>query len=183
MDEMMKVTILQPFEKRRMLDGNTFLDPNLVMDARHRIFREDVRESSSKAAVLAEARRYQLSINHYVKYTHMFLSLIQKSDHCRLLAQEETREQRLKREQALVERELRKFEQDLKKYRPKCCRPCGKKNMASSSDEDFWKVPSRVKVKFNFDDKRLITFRATRTISLKYCQNTHIRYLRNISHI
>ncbi|XP_032666124.1 coiled-coil domain-containing protein 191-like [Odontomachus brunneus] len=123
MGEMMKVTILQPSEKRRMLedDRKPFLDPNIIMDARHRIFREDLCKSSSKSAVLAEARR--------------------------LLAQEETREQQLKREKALVEKELRKFEQDLKKYRPKCCGPytCSKKNIASSSDEDFWKIPSRVK--------------------------------------
>lgn len=61
----------------------------------------------------------------------------------------------MKREQALVERELRKFEQDLKKFRPKCCGPytCSKKSIASSSDEDFWKIPSRVKVKLIFDDK------------------------------
>lgn len=68
MDEMMKVTIFQPSEKRRMLedDRSTFLDPNIIMDARHRIFREDLCISSDKAAVLAEARRcvYQFAIIH-----------------------------------------------------------------------------------------------------------------------
>lgn len=55
-----------------------------------------------------------------------------------------------------MERELRKFEQDLDKYRPKCCGPyvCSRKTMASSSDEDFWKMPSRVKVKLHFDGER-----------------------------
>lgn len=64
MDEMMKVTILQPSEKRRMLedDRKTFLDPNIIMDARHRIFHEELAKSSSKSAVLAEARRYALPI-------------------------------------------------------------------------------------------------------------------------
>ncbi|XP_019698421.1 trichohyalin [Harpegnathos saltator] len=123
MNEMMKVTILQPSEKRRMLedDKKTFLDPNIIMDARHRIFREDLHESLNKSAILAEARK--------------------------LLAQEEMREQQLKKEQAFVERELRKFEQDLQKYHPKSCGPytCSKKSIANSSDEDFWKTPGRVK--------------------------------------
>lgn len=73
------------------------------------------------------------------------------------MAQEETREKQLRREQALVERELRKFEQDMQKYRPKCCGPstCSKKTMANSSDEDFWKVPSRVKVRLTIDNVKL----------------------------
>lgn len=60
MDEMMKVTIFQPSEKRRMLEDErkTFLDPNLVMDARHRILREDLASFPAKSSVLAEARRY-----------------------------------------------------------------------------------------------------------------------------
>jgi len=60
MDEMMKVTIFQPSEKRRMLEDErkTFLDPNLVMDARHRVFREDLVNSQAKFSILAEARRY-----------------------------------------------------------------------------------------------------------------------------
>lgn len=60
MNEMMKVTIFQPSEKRRMLkdESKSFLDPNLVMDARHRIFREDVANSSAKSSALAEAERY-----------------------------------------------------------------------------------------------------------------------------
>ncbi|XP_011866590.1 PREDICTED: trichohyalin [Vollenhovia emeryi] len=123
MDEMMKVTIFQPSEKRRMLEDErrTFLDPNLVMDARHRIFREDPAGSPAKPSVLAETGR--------------------------LLAQEETRELQLKREQTFIERELRKFEQDLQKSRPKFCGLCSRKNIASSDDENFWRTSSRVKVR------------------------------------
>ncbi|XP_014468037.1 PREDICTED: calponin homology domain-containing protein DDB_G0272472 [Dinoponera quadriceps] len=149
MDEMMKATIFHPSEKRRMLedDRKTFLDPNLIMDARHRIFREELCKSSSKAAILAEARKYKILT-------------LQSFSHCRLLTQEETKEQQLKREQALVERELRKFEQDLQKYHPKCCGPyaCSKKTIASSSDEGFWKIPSRAgeKVKFIFLIQRIV---------------------------
>lgn len=60
MDEMMKVTIFQPSEKRRMLEDErrTFLDPNLIMDARHKIFRENLCKSPAKSSVLAEARKY-----------------------------------------------------------------------------------------------------------------------------
>lgn len=70
MDEMMKVTIFQPSEKRRMLedDRKPFLDPNIIMDARHRIFREDLCKSSSKSAVLAEARRYVYPTNLICSY-------------------------------------------------------------------------------------------------------------------
>lgn len=69
----------------------------------------------------------------------------------RLLKQEETRELQWKREQAFIEKELRKFEQDLQKSRPKFCGLCSKKNIASSDDENFWRTTSRVKVKL--DDK------------------------------
>ncbi|XP_024871056.1 trichohyalin [Temnothorax curvispinosus] len=122
MNDMMKITIFQPSEKRRMLEDErkTFLDPNLVMDARHRIFREDLASSPAiKSSVLTEARR--------------------------LLTKEETRELQLKREQAFIERELRKFEQDLQKSRPKFCGLCSRKNIASSDDENFWRTSSRVK--------------------------------------
>lgn len=60
-------------------------------------------------------------------------------------------ELQLKREQAFIERELRKFEQDLQKSRPKFCGLCSRKNIASSDDENFWRTSSRVKVKL--DDK------------------------------
>lgn len=66
MNEMMKVTIFQPSEKHRMLkdESKTFLDPNLVMDARHRIFHEDLAISSAKSSALAEAERY--TFEHYI---------------------------------------------------------------------------------------------------------------------
>lgn len=66
---------------------------------------------------------------------------------CRLLKQEETRELQLKREQVFIEKELRKFEQDLQKSRPKFCGLCSRKNIASSDDENFWRTSSRIKVK------------------------------------
>ena len=67
MDEMMKVTIFEPSEKRRMLEDErkTFLDPNVVMNARHRIFRE-LASSPAKSSVLAEARRYTPSNFTYI---------------------------------------------------------------------------------------------------------------------
>ncbi|KAG5318037.1 CC191 protein, partial [Pseudoatta argentina] len=125
MDKMMKVTIFEPSEKRRMLEDErkTFLDPNVIMDARHRIFREDLASSPAKSSVLAEARR--------------------------LLMQEKMKELQTKREQAFIQRELRKFEQDLQKSRPKFCGLCSRKNIASSDDENFWKTSSRVKKNYH----------------------------------
>ncbi|KYQ54786.1 hypothetical protein ALC60_06388 [Trachymyrmex zeteki] len=121
MDEMMKVTIFEPSEKRRMLEDErkTFLDPNLVMDARHRIFREDLASSPAKSSVLAEARR--------------------------LLTQEKMKELQVKREQTFIQRELHKFEQDLQKTHPKFCGLCSRKNIASSDDENFWRTSSKIK--------------------------------------
>ncbi|XP_026824401.1 trichohyalin [Ooceraea biroi] len=120
MDEMMKVAIFQPFETRRMLEDErrNFVDPNLVMDARHRIFRENLYSSPARP-VLTDTKK--------------------------LLTQEEMRELQLKREEAIVERELRKFEQDLQKSRPKFCEPCSRKNIANSDDENFWRTSSRIK--------------------------------------
>ncbi|KMQ97320.1 coiled-coil domain-containing protein [Lasius niger] len=121
MDEMMRVTIFKPSEKRRMLEDErkAFPDPNLIMDARHRIFRENFTSFQTKSSILAEARK--------------------------LLTEEEMRELQLKKEQAFMERELRKFEQDLQKSRPKFYGPCSRKTIASSNDENFWRTSSRVK--------------------------------------
>jgi len=78
---------------------------------------------------------------------NLFLSVF---IYCRLLTQEEMKELQLKREEVIVEKELRKFEQDLQKYRPKFCKPYkSKKNIANSDDENFWKISSRVKVKLD----------------------------------
>lgn len=62
MDQMMKVEIFRSSEKLRMVkdEETTFLDPNLIMDARHRILREDLSVSPTESSVLAEARRCDL---------------------------------------------------------------------------------------------------------------------------
>lgn len=62
MDRMMKVNIFHPSEKLRMLkdEEKTFLDPNLIMNARHRILREDLSASSVNDSVLAETRKYDV---------------------------------------------------------------------------------------------------------------------------
>ncbi|KAG5308863.1 CC191 protein, partial [Acromyrmex insinuator] len=140
MDKMMKVTIFEPSEKRRMLEDErkTFLDPNMVMDARHKIFREDLASSPAKSSVLAEARR--------------------------LLMQEKMKELQTKREQAFIQRELRKFEQDLQKSRPKFCGLCSRKNIASSDDQNFWKTSSRVKYLLR---RILINKRSSKSIEQK----------------
>lgn len=60
LDRMMKTDIFHPSEKLQMIrdEEKTFLDPNLIMDARHRILREDLSVSPTKCSVLAEAKRY-----------------------------------------------------------------------------------------------------------------------------
>lgn len=65
MGEMMKVTIFKPSEKRRMLEDEKkiFPDPNLIMDARHRIFRENFSSFQTKSSILAEARKYVSQFN------------------------------------------------------------------------------------------------------------------------
>jgi len=62
MDEMMKVPIFQPSEKRRMLEDEkkSFLDPNLVMDARHRIFRENLYSFPVRKSMLTDTKKYVL---------------------------------------------------------------------------------------------------------------------------
>lgn len=66
MDRMMKVSIFHPSEKLRMLkdEEKTFLDPNLIMNARHRILREDLSASSVNDSVLAETRKYDVVKNN-----------------------------------------------------------------------------------------------------------------------
>lgn len=58
MDEMMKMLIFRPSEKRRMLEDErrSFLDPNVVMDERHRIFRESS-HSSPGSSVLTDTKQ------------------------------------------------------------------------------------------------------------------------------
>jgi len=62
MDKMMKVPIFQSSEKRRMLEDEkkSFLDPNLVMDARHRIFRENLYSLPARKPMLIDTKKYVL---------------------------------------------------------------------------------------------------------------------------
>lgn len=72
------------------------------------------------------------------------------------------RELQLKREQTFIEKELRKFEQDLQRSRPEFCGSytCSRKNIVSSDDEEFWKISNKIKVKFNLNDKFLVLNKA-----------------------
>lgn len=58
------------------------------------------------------------------------------------------KELQLKKEDAIIEKELRKFGQDLEKSRGKFCGPCGRRNIASSDDENFWKTSKSRDPKF-----------------------------------
>lgn len=68
---------------------------------------------------------------------------------CRLLIEEEIQQLYIKKQQQVLERELKKFEMELSKSRPKfsnyTC--CTKKNFVSSDDEDFWKTARKLKNK------------------------------------
>lgn len=59
MDQLMKVEIFHPLEKLRLLkdDKRTFLDPNVIMDERHRTLRENFYVPPAERSVLAEAKR------------------------------------------------------------------------------------------------------------------------------
>lgn len=63
MDRMMNVNIFYPSEKLRMLkdEEKTFLDPNLIMDARHQIFKENLSASSTNDSALIEAKKYGIT--------------------------------------------------------------------------------------------------------------------------
>lgn len=68
---------------------------------------------------------------------------------CRLLIEEEIQQLYIKKQQQVLERELKKFEMELSKSRPKfsnyTC--CTKRNFISSDDEDFWKTARKLKNK------------------------------------
>ncbi|XP_033336912.2 uncharacterized protein LOC117226558 [Megalopta genalis] len=145
MDRMMNVDIFQPSEKHRMTqdERKTFLDPNLIMDARHRILREDLSASPTKCSVFAEAKR--------------------------LLAQEEETQSFLKKQQRYLERELRRFEAEVLKSRPKFSGPytCKRKSFAPSDDEEFWGSCRRTR------RKRLVFEESTeRSCSLESVMNS-----------
>lgn len=79
---------------------------------------------------------------------------------CRLLIEEEIQQLYIKKQQQVLERELKKFEMKLSKSRPKfsnyTC--CTKRNFVSSDDEDFWKTARKLKNKVDIIlNKILIT--------------------------
>lgn len=53
MDQMMNMDILHPSEKLQMLEDAEmkFLDPNIIMDTRHRIFRENLTATPTNGPV------------------------------------------------------------------------------------------------------------------------------------
>ncbi|XP_015591593.1 trichohyalin [Cephus cinctus] len=119
MEQMLRVPIFRISEKRIMLmDGIedfTGPDPNLIMDARHKIFKEPLPMSPSRSSILAEAKR--------------------------LLLDEESEVLFRKKEQELLEAELRKFQQQLCKSRPKfhTTYSCTRKALANSDNDNFWR--------------------------------------------
>ncbi|CAK9830366.1 Coiled-coil domain-containing protein 191 [Anthophora retusa] len=126
MDQMMKVDIFHPSEKLRMLkdEDKTFLDPNVIMDTRHRILRENTSALPANDSVFAEAKK--------------------------LLTQEETTQLFMKKQQRFLERELKKFEMELSKSRPKfskayTCKRGG--TFAPSDDENFWRTSRKLRNK------------------------------------
>lgn len=64
------------------------------------------------------------------------------------MKEEEIKEICLKKEQTFLEMELRKFENELHKSRPKFQHKyrCNRRNLANSNDEDFWSISNRIKV-------------------------------------
>lgn len=72
----------------------------------------------------------------------------------RLLMQEETKQLYMKKQKRFFERELKKFEMEISKSRPKFSKPytCTKRNFISSDDEDFWRTTRKLrnKVSMNF---------------------------------
>ncbi|KAF7418097.1 hypothetical protein HZH68_000750 [Vespula germanica] len=124
MNQMMKVPIFSHSEKHRLLkdDNKGLLDPNLIMDTRHKVIRDTLFNPDANCSALIEAKR--------------------------LLKEEEIKEICLKKEQTFLEMELRKFENELHKSRPKFQHKyrCNRKNLANSNDEDFWSISNRIKV-------------------------------------
>ncbi|XP_076297639.1 uncharacterized protein LOC143217344 [Lasioglossum baleicum] len=139
MNRMMKVDVFEPLEKLRMArdQERTFLDPNLIMDARHRILREDLSVSPTKSSVFAEAKR--------------------------LLAQEEETQSFMKKQQRFLERELRRFETEVLRSRPKFSGPytCKKGSFAPSDDEEFWGACKRSRRKSTTTLKRIVSEEST----------------------
>lgn len=148
MDRLMKVNIFHPSEKLRMLkdEEKTFLDPNIIMNERHRISQEKS-NSPFNGSVLKEAKKYDTVEKNIDKKKIIKINF--KMLFCRLLIEEEIQQLYIKKQQQVLERELKKFEMELSKSRPKfsnyTC--CTKKNFVSSDDEDFWKTARTLKNK------------------------------------
>ncbi|XP_012252612.2 calponin homology domain-containing protein DDB_G0272472 [Athalia rosae] len=115
MEQMMRAPIFETTEKRMLASISTkMLDPNLLMDARHKIFHEPLPLSPSKHDILQEAKR--------------------------LIMDEETQKLHRQREQDMLESELKKFQSQLQKSRPKFRGPytCSRKVLAGLDDDQFW---------------------------------------------
>lgn len=63
----------------------------------------------------------------------------------RLLSEDKVKELYYKKEREFLDRELRKFEQDLHQSRPKFHGPytCSRKTLANSDNEEFWKTSQK----------------------------------------
>ncbi|XP_012285671.1 caldesmon isoform X2 [Orussus abietinus] len=120
LQQLADVPIFGVSEKITMLQdkGTAELDPNIIMNARHKIFQEPLQFSPAQDAILAEAKR--------------------------LLISEEVQTLYQKRGQRILESELKKFEKTLSESRPRCSmgNACNRKVLANSSNSEFWKIVS-----------------------------------------
>ncbi|XP_046418993.1 calponin homology domain-containing protein DDB_G0272472 [Neodiprion fabricii] len=115
MEQMLRAPIFETPEKRMLATlSKKMLDPNLVMDVRHKIFHEPLSLSPSKDVILQEAKR--------------------------LILNEETQALYRRQEENMLESELKRFQSHLQKSRPKFRGPyiCSRKIMANSNDHQFW---------------------------------------------
>ncbi|XP_068990667.1 coiled-coil domain-containing protein 191 isoform X2 [Neodiprion pinetum] len=115
MEQMLRTPIFETPEKRMLATlSKKMLDPNLVMDVRHKIFHEPLSLSPSKDVILQEAKR--------------------------LILNEETQALYRRQEENMLESELKRFQSHLQKSRPKFRGPyiCSRKIMANSNDDQFW---------------------------------------------
>nr|XP_034187406.1 calponin homology domain-containing protein DDB_G0272472 isoform X1 [Osmia lignaria] len=145
MDQLMKVDIFHPLEKLQLLkdDKRTFLDPNVIMDERHRTLRENFYVPPAERSILAEAKK--------------------------LFTEEEARELHIKKQQRFFDRELKKFETELCRSRPKFSKPysCKKRNLAPSDDENFWGAFRKIRSKTSSVEKSEKNKRCTDSIRKK----------------
>lgn len=80
-----------------------------------------------------------------------------------MLIEEEIQQLYIKKQQQVLEKELKKFEMELNKSRPKfsnyTC--CAKRNFVSSDDEDFWKTARKLKNKVRIILNKILITRYT----------------------